>query len=239
MPFETLRKTHIPWSKGKIMLQSSNQPSLLYPICKFSLGKLEQGSTALPACHCNCWYFNLIKESEFFFLLFWLCCLLALSHSLVLNKCRTCIYRICNLRDCLSDLSNTLIEHLLLLQFWISFTLTGLDRSLWREHRSESRLWQVQHEGKTVPAPAPALLELHPDKISALYSLLSILCLRNPQSDGLYLIGDAAQLLWKLVQKAQSIPQGSKAKNLGFPSDEGPRPLAGSAQPQPYHLNPS
>lgn len=31
MPFRILKKTHIPQSKGKIMLQSSNQPSLLIP----------------------------------------------------------------------------------------------------------------------------------------------------------------------------------------------------------------
>lgn len=146
-------------------------------------------STVLPACHLNCWYFNLIKESEFFFLLFWLCRLLVLSHSLVLNKCRTCIYRICNLQDCLSDLSNTLIEHLLLFQFWISFKLTGFDISLSREHRNESGLWQVRHEGKKVPPSATALLESHPDKISQLiHSLSSILCLRKAEyqhSDGL------------------------------------------------------
>lgn len=94
-----------------------------------------RSSTVLPACHLNCWYFNLIKGSEFFFLLFWLSCLLVLSHSLVLNKCRTYIYRICNLQDCLSDLSNTLIEHLLPFQFWISFKLTVLDISLLNEQR--------------------------------------------------------------------------------------------------------
>lgn len=109
-------------------------------------------NVVLPAYHLNCWYFNLIKGSEFLFLLFWLSRLLVLSHSLVLNKCRIYIYRICNLLR----LFKWFIKHcdwtlILLLQFWISFKLTGLDISLLNEHR-EMDLGRGRYSAKRHPS---------------------------------------------------------------------------------------